>query len=88
MGFGGVRLIDASEEAGILPVRVSVDGPNSSNVRVKLAPRLFTGVRVYRKVEGFLNRSARISDVLVDVPTRVFGETGVRLSRWRSERAG
>ena len=73
-----------SKEAGVLPIRITVDGADGRDVRVELAPHLFTGVRVHHEVEGLLDRPTGISGVFVDVPTGVFGEAGVRLSGRRS----
>ena len=79
--LGGVGLIDASEEIGVVAVAVSVDGTNSCDVRVEFGSRLFSGGRVHRKVEGLLYRSTRSRGQLVSVPTSVFGKASVRLLR-------
>ena len=78
---GGVGLINAGEEGRVLSVRVTVDGTDSCNVRVESASGLFTRVRVDRKVEGLLNRPARVGSVLVEVSADIFSETNVCLSR-------
>ena len=84
MGLGGVSLIDVSEEAGVLSIGITVDGADSRNVWVELAPLLIARVRVHHEVERLLNRPARISSLLVDVPTGIFGKSGVRLSGRRN----
>ena len=82
---GGVGLVDAGEEGRILSVRVTVDGTDSCNVRVELASELFTRVLVDRKVEGLLNSPARVGGVLIKVPTGIFSETSICLSKRRNE---
>lgn len=79
VGLGGVGLINAREEVDVFAAGVSVDGSNSRNVRVEFCGRVFTGVRVHRKVEGFLYRSTRIRGLLVSVPAGIFSKAGVRL---------
>jgi len=81
VGLGGVGLINAREEVGVFAAGVSVDGTNSRNVRVEFCGRIFTGVRVHRKVEGFLYRSTRVRGLLVSVPAGIFSKAGIRLLR-------
>jgi len=79
VGIGRVGLVNAGEETNIISVRISVNGTNSCNVRVELIGRFCPRVCVHRKVEGLLNRPARVSGVVVDIPTGVFRETSVCL---------
>ena len=81
IGLGGVGFIDTREEAGVHVVGVSVDGSNGRNVRIEFASRVFTGVRVHRKVKGFLYRSASVSGLLVSVPAGIFSKASVCLLR-------
>jgi hypothetical protein len=81
VGLGRVSLIDVSEKAGVLSTRVTVDGADSRDVWVELAPLLATRANFHREFKGLLDRPARISGVLEDVPTGVFSKTSVRLSR-------
>lgn len=85
VGLGRVGFLSAREEAGVCTIGVSVDGTDSCNVRVELACRLVTRVRVHRKVEGFLYRPTRVGGLLVNIQADVFRKTSVCLLRHKDE---
>ena len=71
--------MNTREEGGVLSIRVTVNSTDSCDAWVELVILLFTKVRAYCEVEGFLDRPAGVSGILENIPTDVFRKTSIRL---------